>query len=83
MFYKCTGSVIHAMWLAEPLAFQIDKTIEKRATNEPHFKSNRPPTYVEGRLKWCWEESNCRHKDFQSFALPSELQHRCNRGIQM
>ena len=31
MFYKCTGSVIHAMWLAEPLAFQIDKTIE----NEP------------------------------------------------
>ena len=38
------------MWLAEPLAFQIDKTIEKRATNEPHFKSNRPPTYVEGRF---------------------------------
>lgn len=58
MFYKCTGSVIHAMWLAEPLAFQIDKTIEKRAANEPHFKSNRPPTYVEGRFKWCWENVN-------------------------
>ena len=25
---------------------------------------------------WCWEESNCRHMDFQSIALPSELQHR-------
>ena len=24
---------------------------------------------------WCWEESNCRHMDFQSIALPSELQH--------
>ena len=58
MFYKCTGSVIHAMWLAEPLAFQIDKTIEKRATNEAHFNSNRPPTCVEGRLEWCWENMN-------------------------
>ena len=26
-------------------------------------------------LKWCWTESNRRHKDFQSFALPTELQH--------
>ena len=32
-------------------------------------------------LKWCWEESNCRHKDFQSFALPSELQHHFAFGI--
>ena len=32
-------------------------------------------------LKWCWEESNCRHKDFQSFALPAELQHHFAYGI--
>ena len=25
---------------------------------------------------WCREESNCRHMDFQSIALPSELRHR-------
>ena len=25
-------------------------------------------------LRWCLRaESNCRHKDFQSFALPTEL----------
>ena len=32
-------------------------------------------------LKWCWEESNCRHMDFQSIALPSELQHLFGFGI--
>ena len=25
--------------------------------------------------KWCGAESNRRHKDFQSFALPTELPH--------
>ena len=25
--------------------------------------------------KWCHQESNRGHKDFQSFALPSELWH--------
>ena len=31
------------------------------------------------KLKALWDraESNCRHKDFQSFALPTELQSRC------
>ena len=82
VFYKCYGSVIHVMWLAEPLAFHTDRNSNKRATNEPHFNSNRPPTCVEGRFKWCWEESNCRHKDFQSFALPSELQHHLVLGVQ-
>ena len=32
------------------------------------------PLIISGFL-WCWEESNCRHMDFQSIALPSELQH--------
>ena len=27
-------------------------------------------------LKWCHQESNRGHKDFQSFALPTELWHR-------
>ena len=27
--------------------------------------------------KWCHRESNQGHKDFQSFALPTELWHRC------
>ena len=26
--------------------------------------------------KWCLQESNQGHKDFQSFALPTELRHR-------
>lgn len=28
-----------------------------------------------GLLKWCGAGSNRRHKDFQSFALPTELPH--------
>ena len=28
-------------------------------------------------LKWCWVELNHRLTDFQSDALPPELQHRC------
>ena len=38
------------------------------------MKQNNP-LKISGLL-WCWEESNCRHMDFQSIALPSELQHR-------
>ena len=40
-----------------------------------------PLNVVRGIFQWCWEESNCRHKDFQSFALPSELQHHFAFGI--
>ncbi len=29
-------------------------------------------------MLWCGAESNRRHKDFQSFALPTELPHRLN-----
>ena len=32
VFVAAVRSVIHAMWLAEPFAFQTDKEIEKRAT---------------------------------------------------
>ena len=28
-------------------------------------------------FKWCHQESNRGHKDFQSFALPTELWHHC------
>ncbi len=28
-----------------------------------------------GLLRWCLQESNQGHKDFQSFALPTELRH--------
>ena len=31
-------------------------------------------------LKWCHQESNRGHKDFQSFALPTELWH---QGLQI
>ena len=30
---------------------------------------------VDADLKWCHSESNQGHKDFQSFALPTELWH--------
>ena len=33
--------------------------------------------------EWCREESNCRHMDFQSIALPSELRHRFRLGMQI
>ena len=28
-------------------------------------------------MGWCHQESNRGHKDFQSFALPTELWHHC------
>ena len=36
------------------------------------FKIKKPPTFVEGL--WHHPGSNRGHKDFQSFALPTELQ---------
>ena len=39
--------------------------------NRQHIDLQR----IGGPIGWCWEESNCRHMDFQSIALPSELQH--------
>ena len=48
---------------------------EKDPDCEQHSGKKRKPALSSGSA-WCWEESNCRHKDFQSFALPSELQHR-------
>ena len=32
---------------------------------------------VKSFFKWCHQESNRGHKDFQSFALPTELWHHC------
>lgn len=32
------------------------------------------------KLLWCGRESNPRHKDFQSFALPTELPHHLLRS---
>ena len=34
-----------------------------------------PRSYCEAFLRWCHQESNRGHKDFQSFALPTELWH--------
>jgi hypothetical protein len=30
---------------------------------------------------WCHQESNRGHKDFQSFALPTELWHHCRFAV--
>ena len=46
--------------------------LPKSGTESGTEKEN--PLIISGFL-WCWEESNCRHMDFQSIALPSELQH--------
>ena len=32
---------------------------------------------VKSSFEWCHQESNRGHKDFQSFALPTELWHHC------
>ena len=34
-------------------------------------------------FKWCHQESNRGHKDFQSFALPTELWHRKANSTQL
>src|SRR5690606_38653068 len=45
-------------------------------TTEPTtYKRKKPSTLCRRLLMWCQLESNQRHKDFQSFALPTELWH--------
>ena len=40
------------------------------------IKTARPPTHLElAVLKWCHQDSNRGHTDFQSDALPTELWH--------
>ena len=51
----------------------MEFNFQKSGTESGTEKRN--PLGLSGFL-WCWEESNCRHMDFQSIALPSELQHR-------
>ena len=50
----------------------MEFNFQKSGTESGTEKIN--PLCLSG-FKWCWEESNCRHMDFQSIALPSELQH--------
>ena len=38
------------------------------------YKTKKRPTHCKP-LSWCHQESNRGHKDFQSFALPTELWH--------
>jgi hypothetical protein len=42
-------------------------------TNDGYWKQKTPS--LNGVLEWCGAGSNRRHKDFQSFALPTELPH--------
>ncbi len=39
------------------------------------FLKIKKPEQLFGSFKWCLQESNQGHKDFQSFALPTELRH--------
>ena len=42
--------------------------------NQHSFQNQKTPTLLSG-FPWCGPGSNRRHKDFQSFALPTELPH--------
>ena len=39
------------------------------------YQEKTPCSDCEAFLRWCHQESNRGHKDFQSFALPTELWH--------
>ena len=54
------------------VGIKMEFNFRKSGTKSGTKKRN--PLGLSG-FKWCWEESNCRHMDFQSIALPSELQH--------
>ena len=45
-------------------------------------KKNRNRSTSIAVCSWCHRESNQGHKDFQSFALPTELWHRFRLGLQ-
>jgi hypothetical protein len=41
------------------------------------LKTKNPDSEKNQDFEWCHQESNRGHKDFQSFALPTELWHQC------
>ena len=58
------------------LALQKEKSLERvsvRASIEGQKTKKRTTSVI--RFLWCLQESNQGHKDFQSFALPTELRH--------
>ena len=72
LLFLCLASALfftgHRRTSREHLTMKILCT---RATCAFSIIAGRPPLL---RVYWCVEtESNCRHKDFQSFALPTEL----------
>ena len=52
-------------------------TTQGYSVNTFSFYKKNPPTFLSGFL-WCGAGLNRRHKDFQSFALPTELPHHTN-----
>ena len=50
-------------------AHTFEHTPKKKKPVKPYSKG------YYGNLKWYLQESNQGHKDFQSFALPTELRH--------
>ena len=48
-----------------------------RNKKSPEIAEFQGISRVKSFFKWCHQESNRGHKDFQSFALPTELWHHC------
>ena len=49
-------------------------------SDSKEIKKGTNNNFCVSSLLWCGRESNPRHKDFQSFALPTELPHQPKMG---
>ncbi len=68
----------------KPSGFYVDPLLLRKFTCFFNFsglewhigrKIKNPDSFENQDFKWCHQESNRGHKDFQSFALPTELWH--------
>ena len=57
------------------ITYDIIETAERQFFCLQKFLIIKKPEHLFGFLWWCLQESNQGHKDFQSFALPTELRH--------
>ena len=54
----------------------MGKKEDRRENKKREVSHAAAPQYLSSSL-WCHQESNRGHKDFQSFALPTELWYHC------
>ena len=72
---RCTGYICRCTGAPQLSSIAMHFSIPPKNKKIPISFGNQDFTAFCFSSKWCHQESNRGHKDFQSFALPTELWH--------